>query len=133
MKKLSILLAVAFTLLGCQQVQSEKVIDGISATGETTSVRSAVFGISVDSIANGATVSEAPVVISGNVSTIANSVSVNGYQLQNYKKGSGIWSYTVDPKFGNLTVGENTYEIKADGSDGVSVTTMLVINFEPTE
>ncbi|MCK5472074.1 hypothetical protein KAI54_02710 [Candidatus Gracilibacteria bacterium] len=131
MKKLSILLAVAFTLLGCQQVQPEKVIDGVPTIEETTLVRSPVFGISVDSIANGATVSGVPIVISGSVSTIANSVSVNGYQLQNYEKDGGMWNYTLDPKFGNLTVGENIYEIKADGSDGISATTTLVINFEP--
>ena len=54
-----------------------------------------------------------------------------GYQLQNYEKDGGMWNYTLDPKFGNLTVGENIYEIKADGSDGISATTTLVINFEP--
>ena len=139
MKKLfTLLVVVFFALLGCQQPPAEKEpsaaeVKEVISKEIAAPVRSAAFGISVNSIANGATVSEVPVVISGSVSTIANSMSVNNYQLQGYEKGSGTWSYTASPELGNLTVGENIYEIKAEGPDGISVTTTLTINFEPAE
>ena len=94
---------------------------------------SKVFGISVDSVANGATVTESPVVISGKVSAAAISVSINGYELQSYEAGSGAWSYIAKSEFQNLKVGENIYSVKAEGPDGISASTTLMVNFEPIE
>ncbi|MBU1090123.1 hypothetical protein KKF38_05030 [Patescibacteria group bacterium] len=142
MKKLSILLAVAFMLLGCQQIQPKKVAETPSALfhsphghggGEAVLARSPVFGISVNGITNGATVSEAPVKISGKVSETAEAVKVNGAPVQNYMAGSGEWSYFASPNSDDFSTGENVFEITAIGPNNLSATVLLSINFEPVE
>ncbi len=50
--------------------------------------------------------------ITGTSSPDAIGIVVNGYQLQKYRPG-GDWSYHVDPKIGNVKIGENSYEVYA--------------------
>ncbi|MFH1546548.1 MAG: hypothetical protein ABIE14_04175 [Patescibacteria group bacterium] len=138
MKNFSILLAAAFMLLGCQQIQPKNetpsaLFHSPSEMKETVSDRSLVFGISVNGITNGATVSEVPVEISGKVSESAEAVNVNGMPIQNYMAGSGEWSYFTSPDSDDLLIGENVFEITAIGPNNLSATVLLAINFEPVE
>ncbi len=137
MKKIFTIFVLSFALLGCKQAVVDtppaELPEAEPEVEEVALVRAAVFGISVNGISNGATIDQAPVIIAGKVSAAATAVSVNGYQLQNYEVGSGAWNYIAKPEFSNLVVGENTYEIRADGPDDVSTTTTLTINYQPTE
>ncbi len=142
------LLVVSFAMFGCNEKLPENPSGSIGSPDEKIIIEeveqapyveeivrapSKVFGISVDSVANGATVTESPVVISGKVSAAAISVSINGYELQSYEAGSGAWSYIAKSEFQNLKVGENIYSVKAEGPDGISASTTLMVNFEPIE
>jgi archaellum component FlaG (FlaF/FlaG flagellin family) len=65
--------------------------------------------------------------ITGEASDDAIGIIVNGYRLQKYQQGKP-WSYLVDPAIGNVTIGENTYEVTAvDRSGNTSESVRIVI------
>jgi hypothetical protein len=64
--------------------------------------------------------------IIGTSSPDTTSIVVNGYQLQKFRTG-GTWEYLVDPKIGNVVIGENTYEVVALDRSGNSSTPVNIV------
>ncbi len=89
------------TPLACGAVTPVEVttVAGEDYTGETVSVN------------------ELPARIFGAVEC-ADSIYVNGYKLSLFESGSNEWFYTADESYGNISEGENVYEIYAVDVEG---------------
>lgn len=84
---------------------------------------------------------EAPIFFKGNVSpdavkigvkaTNSKNTQVDDYVLQNYKAGSGVFSYGAAEKWDNLMDGTNTYIFTAYFDDNTSKSTKVTVYYSP--
>ena len=74
----------------------------------------------------------APVVtIKGLVDPATNAVEVNGFRLEKFQPGQTEFAYIANANYQNMREGENIYQIKAFGPDGVSSETSVKIYYSP--
>jgi len=100
--------------------------EGVPAVGSAT-----FAAPTVSQPADGATLTTAPVLLSGSVSAGTKEVYVNGYALSKFVAGSTSWYYNADPKYGNLKEGENEYEIEAISDTGDKSSVTIKITYKP--
>lgn len=74
---------------------------------------------------------EAVLRIEGLVDPKTNAVEVNGFRLKKYVAGSEKWLYTANAQYGNLSVGANTFVVRAFGPDGKTATTQIHVVYQP--
>lgn len=78
------------------------------------------------------TTTNSEVIIEGTIRGRAESVWVNGYQLQLFNPQRGIWNYLANTKLNTLAAGTNTYKIEArDAAGAILDTNTLTINYTP--
>lgn len=73
------------------------------------------------------------VTITGLVDPKTNAVEVNGFRLGKFQPGQTTFSYIANARYGNLKIGENTFEIIAFGPDGKKSSTTIRIIYRPIE
>lgn len=102
--------------------------DGIPQVGGET------FGLpEVIEPLDGATFTTAPVRFEGKVPAGTKEVLVNEYKLSSFTAGETSWIYNADPKYENLKVGENEFEIVAVSETGDKSSLTIKITYSPEE
>ena len=102
--------------------------DGIPQIGGET------FGLpEVIEPLDGATFTTAPVHFEGKVPVGTKEILVNEYKLSSFTEGETSWIYNADPKYENLEVGENEFEIVAVSETGDRSSLTIKITFTPEE
>ncbi len=71
------------------------------------------------------------VTFSGLVDPKTNAVEVNGFRLEKFVPGQTEFKYIANAKYGNMSVGENVYQIVAYGPDGKTAGTTIKIVYTP--
>jgi hypothetical protein len=100
--------------------------DGIPQVGGET------FGLpEVITPLDGATFTTAPVHFEGKVPAGTKEVLVNEYKLGSFTAGETSWIYNADPKYENLEVGENEFEIVAVSENGDKSSLTIKITYSP--
>ncbi|MFH1546316.1 MAG: FecR family protein [Patescibacteria group bacterium] len=110
-----------------EEVPSEST-DGVPAIGGET-----FAAPTVSEPADGATFTEAPIHFEGTVPAGTKEVLVNEYKLSSFEAGSTSWIYNADPKYENLEIGENEFEIVAVSETGDRSSITIKITYEPEE
>ncbi len=71
------------------------------------------------------------VTITGLVDPKTNAVEVNGFRLKKFQPGETEFSYIANARYGNMTEGENVYEITAFGPDGKKAIKTITVVYSP--
>jgi hypothetical protein len=71
------------------------------------------------------------VTITGLVDPKTNAVEINGFRLKKFQPGQTEFSYIANARYGNMSEGENTYEITAFGPDGKMATKTITVVYSP--
>lgn len=79
---------------------------------------------------NNKTYTEQPIAFLGETPAGTNAITINGYKLTTYNPGFRCFQYNAAMKFSNLKEGENTYTIRALGTQGVIDEYAVTLTFE---
>jgi len=71
------------------------------------------------------------VTITGLVDPKTNAVEINGFRLKKFQPGQTEFSYIANARYGNMSEGENTYEVTAFGPDGKMAIKTIKIVYSP--
>lgn len=108
-------------------------VEPATPASPATPAGSGTFGApTVATPAAGATLTTAPVRLSGSVPAGTTAVEVNGYRLtKGFTAGGSSWYYNAAPEYGNLAAGTNTFTITAIGPNGEKGSTAVTFTYQP--
>ena len=78
-----------------------------------------------------ATYTTEPIAFSGTVPAAVQAIEINGYRLTSFTAGDTAWRYNAATEYGNLAIGENTYEVVAFFENGTTSSARISIVFSP--